>query len=150
LNSRKHFKANHGGGKDFFVHPKAFVFIDKSTSTQRFEVKADADGKMPVDQGVSLLVVHCLMRSKVPKDFRVMVATGKDLLDGLRKRAGELIHSCPALQSSFQLTNRQREVLREVQHSLSNKAIGVKLNLSERTVKFQSLRCWRSSMLPAE
>ena len=103
---------------------------------QRFEVKADADGSMPVDEAISLLVVHCLMRNQTPNDFKVMVPAEENLLDGLRQRARKLIHACPLIQASFQLTGRQQEVLRGVQQGLSNKEIGTALNLSERTVKF--------------
>jgi DNA-binding CsgD family transcriptional regulator len=133
---KRRFKIGSRGEKDFSVHPKAFIFLDRRTGTQRFEVKADADGSMPVDEAVSLLVVHCLMRNQMPNDFRVMVSAGENLLDGLRLRARKLIHACPSIQAPFQLTNRQQEVFRGVQHGLSNQEIGKKLNLSERTVKF--------------
>ena len=134
--SRKRFKIRHRAEKDFLVQPKTFVFIDKRTGTQRFVVKANANGKMPVDEAISLLVVHCLMRNQMPKDFSVMVSAGENLLDGLRLRARKLIHACPSIQASFQLTSRQQEVFHGVQQGLSNKEIGKNLNLSERTVKF--------------
>jgi DNA-binding CsgD family transcriptional regulator len=133
---RRRLKISHRAEKGFFVHPKAFIFIDKRTGTQRFEVKADPDGSMPVDEAVSLLVVHCLMRNQMPNDFRVMVSAGENLLDNLRPRARKLIHACPSIQIAFQLTSRQQDVLRGVQEGLSNKEIGKKLNVSERTVKF--------------
>ena len=136
MNGRKRFKKGHGAGKDFSIHPKTFMFIDKRTGMQRFEVKADADGSMPVDEAISLLVVHCLMRNQTPNDFKVMVPAEENLLDGLRQRARKLIHACPSIQASLQLTSRQQEVFRGVQQGLSNKEIGKKLNLSERTVKF--------------
>jgi DNA-binding CsgD family transcriptional regulator len=136
MNGRKRFKKGHGAEKDFSIHPKIFMFIDKRTGTQRFEVKADADGSMPVDEAISLLVIHCLMRNQTPNDFKVMVPAEENLLDGLRQRARKLIHACPLIQASFQLTGRQQEVLRGVQQGLSNKEIGTALNLSERTVKF--------------
>ncbi len=136
MNGRKRFKKGHGAGKDFSIHPKTFMFIDKRTGAQRFEVKADADGSMPVDEAISLLVVHCLMRNQTPNDFKVMVPAEEKHLDGLRQRARKLIHACPLIQASFQLTSRQQEVLRGVQQGLSNKEIGTALNLSERTVKF--------------
>jgi len=133
---RRRLKISHRAEKGFSIHPKAFVFIDKRTGTQRFEVKADPDGSMPLDEAVSLLVVHCLMRNQMPNDFRVMVSAGENLLDGLRPRARKLIHACPSIQIAFQLTSRQQDVLRGVQEGLSNKEIGKKLNVSERTVKF--------------
>jgi DNA-binding CsgD family transcriptional regulator len=133
---RRRLKISHRAEKGFFVHPKAFVFIDKRTGTQRFKVKADPDGSMPVDEAVSLLVVHCLMRNQMPNDFSVMVSAGENLLDNLRVRARKLIHACPSIQVAFQLTSRQQDVLCGVQEGLSNKEIGKKLKVSERTVKF--------------
>jgi DNA-binding CsgD family transcriptional regulator len=133
---RRRLKISHRAEKGFLVHPKAFIFIDKRTGTQRFEVKADPDGSMPVDEAVSLLVVHCLMRNQMPNDFRVMVSAGENLLDNLGPRARKLIHACPSIQVAFQLTSRQQEVLRGVQEGLSKKEIGKKLKVSERTVKF--------------
>jgi DNA-binding CsgD family transcriptional regulator len=136
MTGRKDFKISRRDEKEFSVHPKAFIFIDKRTGTQRFEVKANADGSIPIDEAVSLLVVHCLMRNQGPNDFAVMVLAGENLLDDLRPRARKLIHACPSIQASLQLTCRQQEVIRGVQQGLSNKEIGKKLNLSERTVKF--------------
>lgn len=136
MNGRKRLKVSHCAEEDFLVHPKAFIFVDKRTGRQRFEVKANANGKMPVDEAVSLLVIHCLMRNQMPNDFRVMVSAGENLLDGLRPRARKLIQACPSIRASFLLTRRQREVFRGVQQGLSNKEIAKKLNLSERTVKF--------------
>jgi len=136
MNDRRGFKIRRRDEKEFSVHPKAFIFIDKRTGAQRFEVKANADGSIPLDEAVSLLVVHCLMRNQGPNDFEVMVSAGENLLDDLRPRARKLIHACPSIQASLQLTSRQQEVFRGVQLGLSNKEIGMKLNLSERTVKF--------------
>jgi DNA-binding CsgD family transcriptional regulator len=133
---RRRLKTGHRAEKGFLVHPKAFIFIDKRTGTQRFEVKADPDGSMPIDEAVSLLVVHCLMRNQMPNDFNVMVSAGENLLDNIRPRAQKLIHACPSIQIAFRLTSRQQDVLRGVQEGLSNKEIGKKLNVSERTVKF--------------
>ena len=133
---RRRLKISHRAEKGFLVHPKSFIFIDKRTGTQRFEVKADPDGSMPADEAVSLLVVHCLMRNQMPNDFRVMVSAGENLLDNLRLRARKLIHACPSIQVAFQLTSRQQDVLGGVQEGLSNKEIGKKLSVSERTVKF--------------
>ena len=136
MNGRRGFKISRRDEKEFSVHPKAFIFIDKRTGTHRFEVKANADGSIPIDEAVSLLVVHCLMRNQMPNDFRVMVSAGENLLDDLRPRARKLIHACPSIQIAFQLTSRQQEVLCGVQEGLSNKEIGKRLNVSERTVKF--------------
>jgi DNA-binding CsgD family transcriptional regulator len=136
MNGRKSFKTSRHSNKHFSLRPKAFIFIDKKTGTTRFEVKADAGGSLPGDEAVSLLVMQCLMRNQMPDEFAVMVPAGENLLDGLRQRARKLIHACTVIEASIQLTVRQKEVLRGIQQILSNKAIGMKLNLSERTVKF--------------
>jgi DNA-binding CsgD family transcriptional regulator len=136
VNGQKDFKTSHRTKEEFSVHPKAFVFFDKRTGTRRFEVKADPDGSMPVDQALSLLVAHCLMRRQIPSDFGVMVAAGEGLFNGLRQLAKKLIHTCPVIEASVRLTNREEGVLREVLQSFSNKEIGANLHLSVRTVKF--------------
>ncbi len=144
MNGQKRLNASRAAQEEFSVHPRAFIFFDKRTGARRFEVKADLKGHLPVDQAVSLLVAHCLMRRQVPEDFTVMVATGENLLDGLRQVAMKLIQACPPIDASVQLTNRQEEVLREILQSLSNKEIAMKLNLSERTVKFHvSALLWK-------
>jgi DNA-binding CsgD family transcriptional regulator len=119
----------------FTVQPKLFVFFDKS-GTKRFEVVATGDGKMPFEQAVSLLAMHCFASDQLPKDFSVMVAAGEDLLGGLILGAEKLIESGSVAAASVQLTRRQQEVLTEVVQNLSNKEIAVRLNISERTVKF--------------
>jgi DNA-binding CsgD family transcriptional regulator len=136
VSSQKSFKTLDGAQNWCTVHPKSFTFLDKKSGTRRFEVKANADGSMPIDQAVGLLVVHCLMREPVPNDFTVMVAAGENLFDGLKQRAKKLMHACQGTQAFVQLTRRQREVLRGVLQPLSNKEIAVKLNILERTVKF--------------
>src|ERR1700730_3515441 len=78
----------------FLVHPKLFVFFEKKTGTKRFEVKADKDGGMPMEQAVSLLAIHCVARQQTPGDFGVMVAAGEELLAGIAARATKLIQSC--------------------------------------------------------
>jgi DNA-binding CsgD family transcriptional regulator len=118
---------------------REFVFFDKSTRARRFEVKADPDGRIPVDKAASLLAVHCVARHQVPGDFEVLVGTGADLIDGLVKRAARLIESCsdsPGPDSPAHLTRRQSEVLDGIAQTLTNKEIASMLNVSERTVKF--------------
>ena len=120
----------------FTVQPKLFVFCDKA-GTKRFEVVATEDGRVPFEQAVSLLAMHCFASDQLPKDFSVMVAAGEDLLGGLILGAERLIESgSVAAASVVQLTRRQQEVLAEVVQNLSNKEIAVRLNISERTVKF--------------
>ena len=120
----------------FRVQPKRFVFYDKGTGTERFEVKAGPDGRLPVDQAASLMAIHCFVRGKSPKDFGVMVAPEEDLLDSLLPMARSLVQACADNRSPVQLSGRQREVLRAVMQDGSNKEIAAKLNISVRTVKF--------------
>ena len=120
----------------FRLHPKAFVFLDRSTGTKRFEVNAGPDGSLPVDEAVSLLAMQCVVRGQTPADFRVMVSIAEDLLDGLAPRTTTLIDACMATVLPMHLSQRQQEVLRGITLNLSNKEIASKLNLAERTVKF--------------
>jgi DNA-binding CsgD family transcriptional regulator len=119
----------------FKICPKRFVFFDKGTGTERFEVKATADGRLPVDQAASLMAIHCLVRGRSPKDFGVMVAPEEDLLDSLMPIARRLVQAC-GNRSPVQLSQRQQEVLRALMQDGSNKEIAAKLNISVRTVKF--------------
>jgi DNA-binding CsgD family transcriptional regulator len=120
----------------FSIRPKVFVFFDKKTSAPRFEVKADADGKMPLDQVVGLLAMNCMLRGQTPEDYTVMVTAGEDLPAGLARRAAKLIHASLALNLPTQLSQRQNEVLRGVLENPSNKEIAARLHFSERTAKF--------------
>jgi DNA-binding CsgD family transcriptional regulator len=136
MNDEKRSVPEQPAKDSFSVHPKVFVFFDKKTSAPRFEVKADADGKMPVDQVVGLLAMNCMLRGQTPKDYMVMVGTGENLLNGLARRASKLIQASLALSLPMQLSHRQQEVLRGVMENLSNKEIAARLNFSERTAKF--------------
>ena len=118
------------------VRPKSFVFFDKGTGTERFDVKAGPDGSLPVDQAASLMAIHCLVRGRTPKDFGVMVAVEEDLLDGLLPMAKRLVQACAENRSPVYLSHRQREVLQALMQEGSNKEIAAKLNISVRTVKF--------------
>jgi DNA-binding CsgD family transcriptional regulator len=119
------------------IHPKEFVFVDRRTGTRRFEVKADKYGRMPVEQAVSLLAIHCVARQQTPGDFGVMVAAGQELFDQVAERAAKLIQACSGTRTpGFPLSRRQREVLTNVALNLSNKEIAAKLNISVRTIKF--------------
>jgi DNA-binding CsgD family transcriptional regulator len=118
------------------VRPKRFVFFDKGTGTERFEVKASPDGSLPVDQAASLMAIHCFVRGRAPKDFGVMVATEEDLLNGLLPMAKRLVQACAENRSPVYLSQRQRDVLRALMQDGSNKEIAAKLNISVRTVKF--------------
>jgi DNA-binding CsgD family transcriptional regulator len=122
--------------QSFRVQPKRFVFYDKSSGTERFEVKADADGKLPADQAASLMAIHCFVRGRAPKDFAVMVAPEEDLLESLVPMARRLVQACGESRAPIHLSSRQRDVLRAVMQDGSNKEIAAKLHISVRTVKF--------------
>ncbi len=136
MNGHKRVEPEPPPGEPFQVQPKAFIFLDKQTGTPRFEVKAGADGRLPIDQAVYLLAMHCLVRGQAPKDFEVMVSADKDLIGSLAPRAKKLIHTCLGSAAPVPLSSRQQEVLRGVLQNLTNKEIAAKLNLTERTVKF--------------
>jgi DNA-binding CsgD family transcriptional regulator len=121
----------------FQVHPKLFVFLDKRTGTRRFEVRANEDGSMPVDQAASLLAIQCIARHQSPREFVVMVQTDEDVAEGLAGRASKLIRTFADTKTAgAALSRRQREVLDGVTQNLTNKEIAARLNLSERTIKF--------------
>ena len=136
MNERKKHPIRRSVASSFRLHPKAFVFLDRSTGTKRFEVNAAPDGSLPVDEAISLLAMQCVVRGQTPADFRVMVSIAEDLLDGLAPRTCTLIEACMATVLPMHLSQRQQEVLRGVTLNLSNKEIASKLNLAERTVKF--------------
>lgn len=118
------------------IRPKAFVFFDRTTGTQRFEVKAGPDGRLPVEEATSILATQCVVRGQVPADFQLMVSIDGRLFDGLVPLTKRLIKACMATVLPTHLSQRQQEVLRAVLQNLSNKEIAAKLNVSERTVKF--------------
>jgi DNA-binding CsgD family transcriptional regulator len=129
-------QADRGAKRVFSVHPKAFIFFDKTTRTQSFEVRALADGSMPAQEAASLLAMHCVMRGQMPQDFGVMVSAGADLLSGLGQAATRLMDACVAIHTDVKLSQRQYEALRGVLQGLTNKEIAVQLHIGVRTVKF--------------
>src|SRR5580704_3548367 len=71
MRGRKDSRSDRGAMRTFPVHPKTFVFFDKASRIQRFEVKAQADGSMPVQEAASLLAMQCVLHGQMPKDFGV-------------------------------------------------------------------------------
>ena len=136
MKGQKSLTTVHIADHDFTIHPKAFVFFDRKTGTQRFEVKANTDGSLPVNHVASLLAVQCVMRGRRPQDFGVAVAAGEDLLGGLGTLTEKLIQDCQMFQSPVQLTKREKEILQEVLQVFTNKEIAEKVHISVRTVKF--------------
>jgi DNA-binding CsgD family transcriptional regulator len=133
----KKFQSEHALPHGRANRPREFVFVDKKTGVRRFEIKADKNGGMPMEQAVSLLAIHCVAHQQTPGDFGVMVAAGEELLAGIAARATKLIQSCSGSKlPGFALSRRQREVLSSITQNLSNKEIAAKLNVSVRTIKF--------------
>jgi DNA-binding CsgD family transcriptional regulator len=118
------------------MHSKQFVFFDKKTGARRFEVKADADGIVSMDQAVNMMAIYCVARHQMPRDFNIMVVADQMMVDDLVRRAMKLIGSCSGAMTRLPLSRRQYQVLSGIAQDLSNKEIAAKLNLSERTVKF--------------
>lgn len=122
--------------RDFSVHPKLFVFFDKRTGTPRFQVRARPDGTLPAEQAVSLLAVQCIARQKMPREFGILVGADEDLVGSLVGRTMKVIEGCSNAKPQTSLSLRQDQVLTGITQNLSNKEIALKLNISERTVKF--------------
>ena len=119
------------------VRPSAFAFCERASGAIRFQVTAARDGELPVEEAASLLAMHCLVRSQAPADYTVLVVPRRELLDVVGGRAQELLAAGrTAAGSSVPLSTRQREVLDHVLQDLSNKEIGARLHVTERTIKF--------------
>jgi DNA-binding CsgD family transcriptional regulator len=122
--------------KNSDLRPLSYIFCDKKTGAARFRIDADSAGAMPVDRAASLLAIHCLAHHRSPDDFRLLFATGEDLIERVIARAGNLLAAAGLDVSPVTLSRREREVLAAVSRNLANKEIAAMLCLSERTVKF--------------
>jgi DNA-binding CsgD family transcriptional regulator len=118
------------------LQPGAFVFCERVSGAARFEVEAAPEGTIPIEKAASLLAMHCLVRGQTPADYTVLVVPRASLLDSVGRRAQELLDAGRAIGSEVRLSPREREVLECVLKNLSNKEIGARLNVSERTVKY--------------
>jgi len=94
-----------------------------------------------VEEAASLLAMHCLVRAQAPDAYVVLVVPRQELLESVGGRAQQLLSACrDAAGSNVKLSPRQREVLDHVLRDLSNKEIGAKLHVTERTIKFHVSR----------
>jgi DNA-binding CsgD family transcriptional regulator len=115
----------------------AFAFCERASGAIRFQVRAGTQGELPTEEAAILLAMHCLIRAQRPQDYVVLVVPDRDLLGRVSGRAEHLLCAGrSAAESTVRLSGRQREVLDHVLQDLSNKEVGVRLNISERTVKF--------------
>ena len=121
--------------------PGAFAFCERASGAIRFQVRAAADGELPIEEAASLLAMHCLVRAQAPTEYVVLVVPRKELLKTVGGRAQQLLAAGRKVAgSNLRLSPRQREVLDHVLQDLSNKEIGSRLHVTERTVKFHVSR----------
>jgi DNA-binding CsgD family transcriptional regulator len=119
----------------------SFAFCERASGAIRFQVRAAADGGLPLEEAASLLAMHCLVRAQKPEEYVVLVVPREELIASVGARAGQLLTAGrKAAGSGVQLSLRQREVLDHVLQDLSNKEIGARLHVTERTVKFHVSR----------
>ena len=121
--------------------PGAFAFCERASGAIRFQVRAAADGELPVEEAASLLAMHCLVRAQAPSEYMVLVVPRQELLETVGGRAQQLLAAGRKVAgSNVRLSPRQREVLDHVLQDRSNKEIGSRLHVTERTIKFHVSR----------
>lgn len=104
-------------------------------------MRAAQDGELPLEEAASLLAMHCLVRAQRPEDYVVLVVPRQQMIEPVGARAEQLLSAGrKAAGSNVPLSARQREVLDHVLQDLSNKEIGARLHVTERTVKFHVSR----------
>ncbi len=107
----------------------------------RFQVRADANGDLPIEEAASLLAMHCLVRAQNPEEYLILMVPRQEMISAVAARAEQILAAGRAAAGlSVKLSPRQREVLDHVLQDLSNKEIGARLNVTERTVKFHVSR----------
>lgn len=99
-----------------------------------FKVTSDKDGKLIPEVAIPLLAMHCITRRISPRDFEVLIAVSIDTEDLYKSVEGNLTEYVK--HTSVNLSAREQEILDLVLREFSNKGIGSKLNIAERTVKF--------------
>jgi len=123
------------------VHVGGYAFCERSSGSIRFQVRAAENGELPVEEAASLLAMHCMVRAQSPDDYMVLALPRHEFMGPVASRATELLTAGrTAVGSKVKLSPRQREVLDHVLRDLSNKEIGSRLNVTERTVKFHVSR----------
>ena len=115
---------------------QTYLFYEKQTGVAHFQVNAEPDGSLPLEQAACLLAMHCMVRGQSPEDYMVMVEAEQSHTEGLLGRARNLLSAVQSVKSEVKVTRREEEVLRGILRGLANKEIASDLNLSERTVKF--------------
>jgi DNA-binding CsgD family transcriptional regulator len=115
---------------------QSFVLCERSTGAVRFRVEAEPDGGMPVEKIAGLLAVHCLVRGQAPEDYELLVVPRESLLEAAAERAQELLAAGRALGAGVKVSRREQEVLDCIVQGFTNKEVAAKLNVAERTVKF--------------
>jgi len=73
------------------------VFCEKETGAARFQVRASADGTLPLEEAASLLAMHCLVRGQSPLDYQVMVRAGGSLFERVTMKARQLLEAGRAI-----------------------------------------------------
>ena len=85
--------------------------------------------------------MHCLVRAQAPSEYMVLVVPRQELLETVGGRAQQLLAAGRKVAgSNVRLSPRQREVLDHVLQDRSNKEIGSRLHVTERTIKFHVSR----------
>ena len=115
---------------------RTFLFYEKTSGVTHFQITAESDGTLPLEQAACLLAMHCMVRGQSPEDYVVMVEAEQDHTLGLIEKARKLLEAGQSVKSEVRVTRREEEVLRGILRGFANKEIAGDLNLSERTVKF--------------
>jgi len=115
---------------------RTFLFYEKNSGVTHFQITAESDGTLPLEQAACLLAMHCMVRGQSPEDYVVMVEAEQDHTLGLMEKARKLLEAGHSVKSEVRVTRREEEVLRGILRGFANKEIAGDLNLSERTVKF--------------
>jgi DNA-binding CsgD family transcriptional regulator len=115
---------------------RTFLFYEKNSGVTHFQITAESDGSLPLEQAACLLAMHCMVRGQSPEDYVVMIEAEHSHTLGLVEKAKKLLEAGQSVKSEVKVTRREEEVLRGILRGFANKEIAGDLNLSERTVKF--------------